>query len=103
MVEESKTATDKDDVFHFVAYVPYQGRVYELDGLKQGPILLGEGEDWLSVARPAIQARIERYASSEIRFNLMAVLKNRKVVMEERVSQLEARRMVIDAAVAGTT
>jgi ubiquitin carboxyl-terminal hydrolase L5 len=50
----------QEDAFHFIAYVPFEGKVYELDGLKPGPILLGEGEDWLAVARPAIQARIER-------------------------------------------
>lgn len=63
VMEESKAATDKDDVFHFIAYVPFGGKVYELDGLKKGPILLGEqgeGGDWLSVARPAITQRIER-------------------------------------------
>ena len=77
--EEARTATKDDDVFHFIAYVPHGGRVYELDGLKKGPILVGEcEEDWLSVARPAIQQRINQYASSEIQFNLMAIVKNRK-------------------------
>ena len=27
---------DKDDAFHFVGYVPYKGKVYELDGLQSG-------------------------------------------------------------------
>uniref|UniRef100_I2CPD4 Ubiquitin carboxyl-terminal hydrolase n=1 Tax=Nannochloropsis gaditana (strain CCMP526) TaxID=1093141 RepID=I2CPD4_NANGC len=99
VIEESK-ATEKDDVFHFIAYVPFNGKVYELDGLKAGPILLGEGDDWLSVARPAVQARIERYASSEVRFNLMAVIKNRSQVAHENMGHHRQRVERIDSRLA---
>lgn len=33
--------TDEDEAFHFVAYVPVDGTVYELDGLQKGPIVVG--------------------------------------------------------------
>mmetsp|Transcript_32076 Transcript_32076/g.72286 ORF Transcript_32076/g.72286 Transcript_32076/m.72286 type:complete len:213 (-) Transcript_32076:376-1014(-) len=108
VMEESKVASDKDDVFHFIAYVPHNGRVYELDGLKKGPIRLGEvagadsGGDWLTVARPAIQARIERYATSEIRFNLMGLVKNKKDTLLAEQASLEQQKAALagDAAAA---
>lgn len=100
IMEESKTATEKDDVFHFIAYLPFNGKVYELDGLKQGPVLLGEGSDWLSIARPAIQARIERYATSEIRFNLMAIIKNRKDKLLEQLAVQGAVKGLLESALA---
>jgi hypothetical protein len=58
------------------------GNVYELDGLKQGPILLETCPEsqWLERTAVHIQTRIQRYSQSEIRFNLMAIIKNRQEV-----------------------
>lgn len=60
MEEGSKTATEDDDVFHFISFLPFKGQLYELDGLQQGPISFGEctEENWLDKAREQIQARI---------------------------------------------
>lgn len=92
LFEFDEKATSKDeDVFHFVGYMPIDGRLYELDGLKEGPIDLGpvaESADWLDVARPAIEQRIKRYSENEIHFNLMALISDRRVQYEKRIAEL---------------
>jgi ubiquitin carboxyl-terminal hydrolase L5 len=107
-----RNATDDDDVFHFVAYVPHEHDrcVYELDGLKDGPVRVGSydgtvgggggggegGEDvgdavgWLRVARDAIRDRLDAYSSSEIKFNLMALVQDRRTCLCEKLDALVA-------------
>jgi ubiquitin carboxyl-terminal hydrolase L5 len=74
-----------EDPFHFIGYVCHAGSVYELDGLKKGPILIGQASDaaaFCDKAREEVQRRIETMpakegADSELRFNLMAITASR--------------------------
>eukprot|EP00126_Sphaerothecum_destruens_P001138 Sdes_comp13281_c0_seq1m3126 len=86
-----------EDLFHFVAYLPIKGRMYELDGLKRGPIDLGgcTEEIWLESIAPAIQSRIDQYSKTEIHFNLMAVVKDRLSVTRESIRILEAEKATL--------
>lgn len=86
-------------MYHFISYVPINGVLYELDGLKDGPIKLAEcsEHDWLAKAAPAIQERIERYAASEIRFNLMAVCKSRLDTAQQQLEEAQAQRAELQA------
>lgn len=98
-----------EDAFHFVTYVPVDGTVYELDGLKvcgideyavrsrqDGPIPIGNVEDgdWIATAKKAIDSRIATYGA-EIRFNLMAVVENRKQVCTRQIEELEKERQAV--------
>lgn len=88
-----------DDAFHFVGYVFHQGSVYELDGLKPGPISCGpvpEGTPWAEIARAEVQRRIDAAqkapadgaeGSAELRFNLMAITANRMLEAERKIDR----------------
>lgn len=91
---ESRSAEKDDELYHFISYVPIGGKLYELDGLKAGPICLGEcpPDDWLAAARPEIQKRIEQYSAKEIRFNLMGIIKNRAEILQDEQSRHERER-----------
>jgi ubiquitin carboxyl-terminal hydrolase L5 len=95
---DHKARDKQGEAFHFVAYVPVLGTVYELDGLQQGPIVVGPvptpgkgGGDgttttvaascdamessWLAVARQAIQERMTAVGADAgaVKFNLLAL------------------------------
>lgn len=91
--DDKRMATKEDDLYHFIAYVPVAGKLYELDGLKPGPVVLGDlpaGADWLEAVQPAIQARMERYSGAEIRFNLMAIVAAKGEALRAQLAALAA-------------
>jgi len=74
--------------FHFVAYVPIDGRIYELDGLQEGPLDHGkipDGADWLDHVRPVIEQRMAKYQTGEIHFNLMAVIQDKLLGYKKQI------------------
>lgn len=88
-MDNSKNKPD-EDVFHFISYLPVHGRLYELDGLKEGPVDLGAigDKNWLDVVRPVIEKRIQKYSEGEIHFNLMAVVSDRQMLCQRQLDEL---------------
>lgn len=89
------------EAFHFVSYVPIRGRLFELDGLKPFPMdhgPWGEKEDWTEKFRRVITDRLgiangEQY--HDIRFNLMAVVPDRRFALTHKLKMLKTNRQIV--------
>lgn len=100
-IEEIKGAHQKKgEAFHFIAYIPFQGAVYELDGLKQGPIQLGiiEGDEsnWLSIVKPEVERRMARFRGENNQFALMSIGPKKSIYIEKEILTLRDRITQLD-------
>lgn len=92
--------------FHFIAYVPRDEHVWELDGLKTKPHRLGqywhqlsfdfltdltlgpiEDNDWTTVARPQIEARMLQYEEDQHQFSLLGFCQSPLAVHSRKVAE----------------
>ena len=100
--DETKIATEDDDVYHFIAYTSINDTLYELDGLQPAPIRHGDAgacppEIFADAVVPVLQRRIARYPQTEIRFNLLAMcedlrLRAREIGDQEMLAREEQKR-----------
>ncbi|KAK4191398.1 ubiquitin carboxyl-terminal hydrolase [Podospora australis] len=87
-VDETQRNPDAEaeDAFHFIAYTTYGGKLYELDGLQPAPISHGPCEsdqEFPEKVMEVIQRRIARYEAAEIRFNLLAMVRDLRIRARE--------------------
>lgn len=103
------TGRSTGDAFHFVSYVPINGKLFELDGLKPFPMDHGpwaESEDWTEKFRKVITDRLgmssgEQY--HDIRFNLMAVVPDRRLALTHKLKMLNTNRQIVSEALQQVT
>ncbi|KAF1609429.1 UNVERIFIED_CONTAM: Ubiquitin carboxyl-terminal hydrolase isozyme L5, partial [Eudyptes pachyrhynchus] len=96
---DTKTPAKEEDAFHFVSYVPVNGRLYELDGLREGPIDLGacNQDDWITAVRPVIEKRIQKYKEepmdtdqgSTVLSAIQSEVARNQMLIEEEVQKLK--------------
>ncbi|KAJ4002623.1 hypothetical protein NW752_012443 [Fusarium irregulare] len=88
-----KTMRDLDYGYHFIAYVPAGGYVWELDGLQNKPCRLDpvqDPHDWTTVARPQIEGRILQYEENQLSFNLLAVCQSPLTTYSQNIARTTA-------------
>ncbi|XP_037031936.1 ubiquitin carboxyl-terminal hydrolase calypso isoform X2 [Bradysia coprophila] len=90
------------EAFHFVSFVPINGHLFELDGLKPFPMNHGpwkENEDWTSKFRCTMAERLGiSSGEQDIRFNLMAVVPDRRIAITHKLKMLRTNKAIVTAA-----
>lgn len=90
------------EAFHFVSFVPIDGHLFELDGLKPFPMNHGpwkEGEDWTDKFRCTMEERLGiSSGEQDIRFNLMAVVPDRRIAITHKLKMLRTNKTIVTAA-----
>ncbi|KAI0150584.1 cysteine proteinase [Xylariaceae sp. FL1272] len=86
--------SDSDDnAFHYIAFVPVDGEVWELDGLETKPLRIGSYPlydkdhnhiSWLDVANRAIQERMSR-ENEFAPYNLLAICRSPLLTISEKL------------------
>ena len=103
-VQRRQPQTDNvQDSYHFIGYVPRDGRVWELDSLRQGgPLEVGEvseGASWMDIVRPSIKRRMHSLMSEDnenIRFNLLAVVDDRYEKSSDELEMLKREKLQLE-------
>ncbi|KAI0076674.1 cysteine proteinase [Panus rudis PR-1116 ss-1] len=106
------TEKARQESYHFIGYVPYKGKVWELDGLRiSGALEVGDipsAQDgaqnprngWMDVVRPALQIRMGRHldggASDQIQFNLLAIVEDQFVKTSDALELLKRERAALE-------
>ncbi|GBP23249.1 Ubiquitin carboxyl-terminal hydrolase calypso [Eumeta japonica] len=113
-IPQARKKTDKNagvptgrftgEAYHFVSFVPINGHLFELDGLKPFPTDHGPwapDEDWTDKFRRVMAERLGRDAGEQvhdIRFNLMAVVPDRRIALTQRLNNLEVNQKRVKEA-----
>lgn len=72
---------EKDGLYHYVAYVSHQGGLWELDGLKPHPVLLGpaeRGADFGAKLATAVRSRMAR-RPDDAQFVLLTMVRDKRL------------------------
>lgn len=88
-----------------MSYVPIDGHLFELDGLKPYPIDHGpwrENEEWTDKFKRVIKDRLgmakAEASNSDIRYNLMAVVPDKRLAIMQRLNLLKNDKLVVTEA-----
>ncbi|XP_030380673.1 ubiquitin carboxyl-terminal hydrolase calypso [Scaptodrosophila lebanonensis] len=89
------------EAFHFVSFVPINGHLFELDGLKPYPMDHGgweQHEDWTDKFRRVMAERLGiATGEQDIRFNLMAVVPDRRIAITHKLKMLRTNQAIVSS------
>ncbi|KAL9123216.1 MAG: hypothetical protein Q9187_000233 [Circinaria calcarea] len=118
--KKSQGKNDSSDTsFHFIAFVPIDGKVWKLDGLERQPQSIGkdptdvalsepglidamdagviQDDDWLGQVKPDIEARMGGYEDGQIEFAVLSLVKDPLLDLVRRLAVNVKGRQAVSA------
>lgn len=100
-------ANDNESGYHFIAFMPIDHQLWKLDGLERQPMCLGMKasspqkclqaltlyytgafeDDWLSQAKPDIEARMAQYEEGQIEFAILSLVRDPLLDLVPRLAE----------------
>ncbi|KAI0791321.1 hypothetical protein C8Q75DRAFT_715566 [Abortiporus biennis] len=110
-VKKVKNESENVDSYHFIGYVPRNGKVYEIDGLRiSGPVEVGEipqipsssslpnskqsRRGWIDIVRPALKLRMQKWEN--IQYNLLAIVADKFEKASDELEMLKRERIALE-------
>ena len=101
---ESNLNDEDDDIYHFVTFIHFKNAIYEIDGLREGPILIEENiefKNWISKVIPYLKEKINLFSNNEIKFNLMALTPDKLEILKANKESLLVQKNFIEEKIKG--
>lgn len=77
-----------EEVFHFVGFIPYRSRIYELDGLRPYPIEHGPFTDFAKDVQNILQERMNILVQLGVhKFNIIGVIKDKLEFLQNQLQK----------------
>lgn len=84
--ENIRRPRESDDVFHFVTFVPLNGRIYELDGLQPSPIDHGPYTNFPMAVTELLKDRLQKMMQMGMeKFNIIGVIRDKLAYLQEQL------------------
>ena len=94
-----KITNNEGDIYHFVTFIHFKNEIYEIDGLREGPILIDknvEFKDWIKKVISTLNGKINFYTNNDIKFNLMALIPDKLVQLNNNKESLLSKKNYIE-------
>ena len=101
---ETNSNDEDDDIYHFVTFIHFKNAIYEIDGLREGPILIEENiefKNWISKVIPYLKEKINLFSNNEIKFNLMALTPDKLEILKANKESLLVQKNFIEEKIKG--
>ena len=97
-------SNNESDIYHFITFIHFKNDIYEIDGLREGPILIYknvEFKDWIKKLIPSLTEKINFCANNDIKFNLLALMPDKVEQLNNNKESLLSQKNFIEEKIKG--